>query len=74
MLQLRIAEEANFHQLKVKTIRSNHNNIIVAGSNFYMYATYSVHSGWMVRHACCIEGNNTSVIPPNHKYIEEQGL
>ncbi len=38
-LQLCIAEEANLRLLKVKTIRSNHNNIIVVGSNFYVYAT-----------------------------------
>jgi hypothetical protein len=38
-LQLWIAEEANLHQIKVNTIRSDHNNIIVAGSNFFVYAT-----------------------------------
>jgi hypothetical protein len=66
-LQLCIAEEVNLHQLKVKTIRNNHNNIIIAGLNFYVYATYSVQSGRMVRHACCREGDNISVIPPNHR-------
>jgi hypothetical protein len=74
MLKLCIAEEVNLHQIKVKTIRSNHNNIIVDGSNFYVYATYSVQLGWMVRNACCREGDDTSVIPPNHRYIEEKGL
>ncbi len=52
MLQLCIAKEANLCQLKVKMIRGNHNNIVVAGSNFYVYATYSVQSGWMARNAC----------------------
>jgi hypothetical protein len=55
-------------------IRGDHNNIFVAGLNFYVDATYSVHSGWMVRNACCREGDNTPVIPPNHRYIEEKGL
>jgi hypothetical protein len=73
-LQLCIAEEANLHQLKVKMIRSDHNNIIVAGSNFYVYATYSVHSGWMVRNSCCREGDNTSVIPPNHLATQKKTL
>jgi hypothetical protein len=73
-LQLYIAEEVTLRQLKVKTIRSNHDNIIVAGSNFYVYVTNFVQSGWMVRHTCCREGDNTSVIPPNHRYIEETGL
>jgi hypothetical protein len=44
MLQLHIAEDVNLHQIKMKTIRSNHNNIIIAVSNFYVYATYSVQS------------------------------
>jgi hypothetical protein len=33
-LQLHIAEEANLGQIKVKIIRSDHDNLIVAGSNF----------------------------------------
>ena len=33
-LQIRIAEEANLHLIKVKTIRSDSMNLIVAGRNF----------------------------------------
>ncbi len=44
-LQIRIAEEANLHLIKVKTIRSDSMNLIVAGRNFYMSATYSVQYG-----------------------------
>jgi hypothetical protein len=73
-LQLCIAEEANLCLLKVKTIMRNQNNLIVAGLNSYVYATYSVQSGWHDRNACCREGDNTSVIPPNHSYMEQQGL
>jgi hypothetical protein len=35
MLQIRIAEEANLRLIKVKTIRSNSMNLIVARRNFY---------------------------------------
>ncbi len=45
-LQICIAEEANLHLIKVKTLRSDYNNLIVAGMNFYGCATYSVQSGW----------------------------
>ncbi len=47
MLQIHIAEVAKLHLIKVKTIRSNSNNLnlIVAGRNFYMCATYSVQFG-----------------------------
>jgi hypothetical protein len=41
-LQIRIAEEANLCLIKVKTLRSNSKNLIVAGMNFYLCATYSV--------------------------------
>ncbi len=62
-LQTCIAEEANLRLIKVKTIRSNSNNLIVAGWNFYVCATYSVQLGWHVRNACCREGDDTSTIP-----------
>jgi hypothetical protein len=73
-LQLCIAEEANLRLLNVKTIWSNQNNLIVAGSNFYVCATYSVQSGWHVRTACYREGDNTSKIPQNHRYMEQLSL
>ena len=73
-LQIRIAEEANLRLIKVKTIRSDSNNIIIAGLNFYVCATYSVQYGWHVTKACCIEGDNLSNIPQNHRHIEQKGL
>jgi hypothetical protein len=41
-LQIHIPEEVNLRLIKVKTIRSNSMNLIVAGRIFYMSATYSV--------------------------------
>jgi hypothetical protein len=73
-LQIRIAEEANLRLIKVKTIRSNFNNLIISGTNFYVCATYSVQYGWQVSKACCREGNNFSIIPQNHRVIKEKGL
>jgi hypothetical protein len=73
-LLLCIAEEANLCQIKVKTIRSYHNNLMVAGSNFYVYATYSLQLGWVVRTACCREGDDTSKSLANLRYIGEKGL
>jgi hypothetical protein len=73
-LQIRIAEEANLNLINVKTIRSNSNNLIVAGRNFYVCVTYSVHYGWQVSKACCREGDDFSIIPQNHRVIEEKGL
>jgi hypothetical protein len=58
----------------VKTIRSYSNNLIVAGRNSYMCATYSVQYGWQVTKTCCREGDNFSIILPNHRVIEGKGL
>jgi hypothetical protein len=57
-LQICIAKEVNLRLIKVKTIRSDSNNLIVAGRNFYMCATYSVQCGWQVSKACCREGDD----------------
>jgi hypothetical protein len=73
-LQIRIAEEANLHLFKVKTIRIDSNNLIVAGRNFYVCTTYSVQYGWQVTKACCREGDNFSFIPQNHRVKVEKGI
>jgi hypothetical protein len=59
-LQIHIAEEENLCLIKVKKIRSDSKNLIVAGSNFYVCATYSVQCGWQVSKACCREGDDFS--------------
>jgi hypothetical protein len=74
MLQICIAEEAYLCLIKVKTIRSYSNNLIVTGRNFDMCATYSVQYGWQVSKACCREGDDFSIIPQNHRVIEEKSL
>jgi hypothetical protein len=73
-LQIRIAEEANLHLIKVKTIRSHSMNLIVAGRNFYMSTTYSVQYGWQGTKACCRFGNDFSIIPQKHMVMEDKGL
>jgi hypothetical protein len=74
MLQICIAEEANLCFIKVKTIRSDSTNLIVAGRNFYMLATYSVQYGWQVTQACCRFGDVFSIIPQKHMVMEDKGL
>jgi hypothetical protein len=74
MLQIRIAEEANLRLIKVKTIRSDSTNLIVAGRNFYLSATYSVQYGWQVTKVCCRFGENFSINPQKHMLMEDKGL
>jgi hypothetical protein len=73
-LQICIAEEVNLCLIKMKTIRSNSMNLIVAGRNFYVSPTYSVQYGWQVTKACCRFGDNFSIIPQNHMVVEDKGL
>jgi hypothetical protein len=62
---IHIAEKANLCLIKSKTIRSDSVNLIVAGRNFYLSATYSVQYGWQVTKACCRFGDDFSIIPQN---------
>jgi hypothetical protein len=63
-LQIHIAEEANLRLIKVKTIRSDSNNLFAAGRNFYVCATYSVQYGWHVTKAYFREDDDSSIILP----------
>ncbi len=73
-LQIHIAEEVNLCLIKVCTIRSDSNDLIVAGRNFYVCTSYSVQWGWHVSKACCREGDDFSIIPQNHRVFKEKGL
>jgi hypothetical protein len=74
ILMIRIAEEANLRHIKVKVVKSNHVAYIVAGHNFYFAAGVRMESGWLVRVACCREGNDNLSIPPNVHYVNERKL
>jgi hypothetical protein len=64
-LQILIAKEANFRNIKVKIVRSSHVTYIVRGYNFYIAAGYQMQAGWSVCVACCREGDDVLRIPPN---------
>jgi hypothetical protein len=73
-VQICIAEEANLHLIKVKTIRSNSMNLIVAGRNFYVSTKYSVQYGLQVTKACCRFGDDFSIILQKYMVVEDKGL
>ena len=74
-LQIHVAEEENLRLIKVKKIRSDSNNLIVAGRNFYVSATYSVQYmvGKLQKHAARF-GDDFSIIPQKHMVMEDKGL
>jgi hypothetical protein len=71
-LQIRIAEEANLRNIKVKIVRSSHVAYIVGGYNFYVVTGYQNQTGWLVRVACCREGDDVLKIPPSAHYFDER--
>jgi hypothetical protein len=73
-LQIRIAEEANLRNIKVKIVRSSHVTYIVGGYNFYVADGYQMQTGWLVRVACCREGDDVLRIPLNSHYFDERQL
>jgi hypothetical protein len=73
-LQIRIAEEANLRNIKVKIVWSSHVTYIVGGYNFYIAAGYQMQIGWLVRVACCHDGDDVLRIPPNSHYFDERQL
>jgi hypothetical protein len=73
-LQIRIAKEANLRNIKVKIVWSSHIMYIVGGYNFYVAAGYQMQTGWLVRVACCCEGDDMLRIPPNSHYFDERQL
>ncbi len=73
-LQICIAEEANLCNIKVKIVRSSHITYIVGGYNFYVATGYQMQMGWLVRVACCREGDDVLRIPPNSHYFDERQL
>ncbi len=73
-MQIRIAEEANLRNIKVKIVWSSHVTYIVGGYNFYVAAGYQMQTGWLVCVACCRKGDDVLRIPPNSHYFDERQL
>jgi hypothetical protein len=73
-LQICIAEEANLRNIKVKIVWSSHVTYIVGGYTFYVAAGYQIQTGWLVRVACCREGNDVLRNPPSAHYYDERQL
>jgi len=72
--RLQIAEEANLRRVKIKVMRSDIENLIVAGFHIYVCVRYSKKVGWNVLQACCREGDNLLMIPVNCMNIAEKKL
>ena len=59
-LLLRIVEEANLRRVKNNVMRSDNENLVVAGFHFYVCGRYLKKVGWSVVQVCCHEGTTFS--------------
>jgi hypothetical protein len=72
-LMLRIAEEANLRNIRVKVQRSCTMKYEVAGPQFFVSASLSP-SGWIVRHKICREDDDIMSIPLRGIAFQEKSL
>ena len=72
-LMLRIAEEANLHNIRVKVQKSCTIKYEVAGPQFFVSASLSP-SGWIIRNKICIEDDDIMTIPLRGIAYEEKSL
>ena len=56
-------EEANQRRVKIKVMRSDNENLAMAGFHLYVCGSYSKKVGWNVVQVCCREGDNLLMIP-----------
>jgi hypothetical protein len=73
-LLFRIVEEANLCRVKIKVMRSDDENLVVAGFHCYVYGRYCKKVGWSVVQVCCREGDNLLMIPVKCMNISELKL
>ena len=70
IVYLRVAEEANHRGIVIKINRSDDQQFVASGIDFYVRATFMDKSGWVVNTAMCREGGNVLKIPPNYCVTE----
>jgi hypothetical protein len=73
-LQIRVAEEANLRNIKIKVLKSCKVNYEAAGDNFYVKASCLLYEGWKVHVCICRDNDDTLQIPTRAMYIEERSL
>ena len=73
-MMLRIGEEANLCNIRVKVLKSCKMQYKVAGDLFYVKVSNLMFQGWMIYSLCCRENNNTLIIPTRTMYLSKKSL
>ena len=73
-VMIRIGEEANLRNIKVKVLKSCKMHYEVAGESFYVKVSNLVFQGWTIQILCCRENDDNLIIPTRAMYISEKSL
>jgi len=73
-MMIRIGEEENLRNIKVKVLKSCKMQYKVSGDSFNVKVSNLMFQGWTIHSLCCRENNNTLIIPTRGMYISEKSL
>ena len=73
-LMIRVAEEANYRNIKVKVLKSCKMQYEVGGDMFYVKASHRLKEGWKVTACVCRDSDDSLVIPERAMFISEKSL
>ena len=68
-MMLRIGEEANLCNIRVKVLKSCKMQYEVAGDSFYVKVSNLMFQGWTTHSLCCRENEDTLIIPTRAMYL-----
>jgi hypothetical protein len=74
IMMIRIGEEANLRNIRVKVLKSCKMTYEVAGDSFYVKVSNLLFQGWTIRSLCCRDNDDTLIIPTRAMYINEKSL
>jgi len=72
-MMIRIGEEANLHNIRVKVLKSCKMQE-VSGDSFYDKVSNLMFQGWTIPSLCCRENDDNLIIPTRAMYISKKSL
>jgi hypothetical protein len=73
-VMIRIGEEANLRNIRVKVLKSCQMQYEVAGNSFYAKASNLMFQGWTIHSLCCRDNDDTLIIPTRAMYLSKKAL
>jgi hypothetical protein len=73
-MMIRIGEEANLRNIRVKVLKSCKMQYEVSGDSFYVKVSNLMFQGWTIHSLCCRENDDTLIILTRAMYISKKSL